>query len=107
MAFLRSRPSRIRRDRIRALTPAAFELSNLLAEVGEAPAGADEDIAAKRQRAAALARHVIKEAEDLRWDPRISEEFRAVLAQTRERLEDDPRVREILRAGAAKAGHQH
>ncbi len=106
MAFLRSRSSRTRRDRIRALTPAAFELSGLLADVGEAEVGAGQDAAVKRQRAAALARHVIKEAEDLRWDPAISEEFRKVLAHTRERLEEDPRVREILRNEAATAPHQ-
>ncbi|HEX9709324.1 MAG TPA: hypothetical protein VGB42_05090 [Candidatus Thermoplasmatota archaeon] len=97
MAILRSRGARLRHERIRALTPAALELSGLLAELSEATAGAGAEAAAKRKRAAELARHVMREAEELRWDPRISEEFREVLAHTRARLEGDPRVREILR----------
>lgn len=114
MAFRRSRHARIRRERIRALTPAALELSGLLAEIGKeagasgsaganGSAGAAAGTAEKRRRAAALARHVIREAEELRWDPRISEEFRAVLLHTRARLEGDPRVQEILRETAPAA----
>ncbi|MGH7339201.1 MAG: hypothetical protein ACREKH_01795 [Candidatus Rokuibacteriota bacterium] len=94
MAFLESRNAKRRRERIRALTPAALELSDLLAEMDEAPRVTASE--AKRQRVAELARLVLKEAEDLRWDPRISEEFREVLAHTTARLQDDPRVREVL-----------
>lgn len=106
MAFGRSRHARARRERIRSLTPAALELSSLLAEIGQdgPGAGAGDGLVQKRQRAAALARHVIREAEELRWDPRISEEFRAVLQHTRARLEGDPRLKEILRETPPAAG---
>jgi hypothetical protein len=105
MAFLRGKRQRARRARIRALTPAALELSGLLGEIGDDPAGpGGQGASDKRARAAALARLVIREAEELRWDPSISEEFRAVLAHTRERLEDDPRVRAVLRETPPPAG---
>ncbi len=97
MAFLRGSGNRLRKERIKALTPAALELSGLLAEIGAAGGRSGPDMPAKRTRAAALARHVLREAEELRWDPSISEEFRAVLVHTRERLEGDPRVRALLR----------
>jgi hypothetical protein len=106
MSILRSGASRARRERIRALTPAALELSGLLAEIGEPGAANAPDAADKRQRAAQLARLVMAEAEELRWDPRISEEFRAVLAHTRARLEGDERVRAVLRETAPAAARQ-
>lgn len=101
MAFRRSNGARTRRERIRALTPAALELSSLLAEIAEEGPNPDAEAAARRQRAAELARLVMREAEELRWDPRISEEFRAVLQHARARLEGDPRVKEILRETTA------
>jgi hypothetical protein len=97
MAILASRATRDRRQRLRALTPAAIELASLLADIGDDPDGREQGAGQKRERAAALARHLMKEADDLRWDPRISEEFRQVLAHASTRLASDPRVRDMLR----------
>jgi ABC-type uncharacterized transport system YnjBCD ATPase subunit len=88
--------SRKRKKRLRKLAPMALELSDLLAQLPEAPAEMSGVPEETRRRAAQLARACLAEADDLLWDNTLSQEFRDVLNHTSRRLKQDARVKALL-----------
>lgn len=97
---LRKTPGERRRsERLKTLPPLALEFSRLMAEVfGErskqlAPA----EVKALRTRAAEVAKLILADMEELRWDQGISSEMRQLLEATRRKMLTDKRIKGLLK----------
>lgn len=91
-----------RSERLKTLPPLAIEFSRLMAEVfGErAPPLPADAMRQRRDRAATLAKLILDDMEELRWDPGISPEMRRLLDATRRKMLSDKRIKGLLKDGA-------
>jgi len=107
MRLFRTRTERVRRERLKTLPPMALEFQELMGEVfGEAtPPMAPDEMQALRTRAAELARMILSEIEELRWDQALAPDVRQMLEATQRRMLTDVRIKGLLKdSPAASAG---
>jgi hypothetical protein len=105
MPLFKSPPERRRRQRLKTLPPLALEFQRLMGEVfGEsADEIAPSDLLELRGRAASLARTILKEIEELRWDQALAPDVRQMLETTQRRMLGDVRIRLLLKDEPALA----
>ena len=97
---LRKTPGERRRsERLKTLPPLALEFSRLMADVfGERSSKlAPDEVKALRTRAGEIARLILADMEELRWDQGISPEMRQLLDATRRKMLTDKRIKGLLR----------
>lgn len=107
MRLRKTAGERIRRQRLRTLPPLALEFSRLMADVfSERGAGlAADEVKALRTRAASIAKLILAEIEELRWDQGISPEMRQLLENTKRKMLSDIRIKGLLKEeGVLPAG---
>ena len=99
MRLFRTRVERQRRERLKTLPPLALEFQELMGEVFSetSTAIAPEEMKAMRTRAAELARMILSEIEELRWDQALAPDVRQMLEATQRRMLTDARIKGLLK----------
>ena len=99
MRIRKSPVERARRQRLKTLPPLALEFSRLMSDVfGERAAALDpSEVKALRTKAASIAKMILAEIEELRWDQGISPEMRQLLESTKRKMLSDARIKGLLK----------
>lgn len=99
MRLRKTTGERKRSERLKTLPALALEFSRLMAEVfgDRAKQLAPDEVKELRARAGEVARLILADMEELRWDQGVSPEMRQLLDATRRKMLTDKRIKGLLK----------